>query len=98
LDIAVEFRERWNSSRVIGCIAGRHIHIKCHSFTITNKLFFCSITRCHRFRNQTHFYRRRCLCKAKWWRYILWFYFISLLGTLWFYLSKACKFWGKWNI
>ena len=30
-------------------------------------------------------------------RYIFCFYFISLLGRLWMYLTKACKFWGTWN-
>ena len=29
--------------------------------------------------------------------HIFWFYFTSLLGSLWIYLTKACKFWGKWN-
>jgi len=28
---------------------------------------------------------------------IFWFYCISLLGKLWIYLTKTCKFWGKWN-
>jgi len=29
LDIAVKFQERWNFPNVIGCIDGKHIHIKC---------------------------------------------------------------------
>ena len=43
------------------------------------------------------FYRYRCLYSAKWWWYIFCFYFVSLIERLWIYLTKACKFWGKWG-
>jgi len=60
-------------------------------------IFSRSIKRCRWFWNQIHFYRHTCLWWAKWWWYIFCFYFVSLLGRLWISLTKACKFWGKWN-
>jgi hypothetical protein len=96
LDTPVMFRERWNFSNIIGCVDGKHIHIKCP--TKAGSLFynykhfppvadsesrfnFIDIGACGKLSEKVDF-------------------LLLLHITSWKTMNlsyQACKFWGKWN-